>query len=63
MAKDKPNLGLATTRELLNEIRARIDIHAFGGLDYRTVDGGKMASGRLTKKRAVSSVGLAPEGT
>ena len=31
-------LGLATTRELLDEITARIEITR-GGLDYRTVDG------------------------
>ena len=33
----KPNLGCATTRELLNEITARIEVD--GELDYRTVDG------------------------
>ena len=33
--KDKPNLGMATTRELLNEITARIEID--GQLDYKTV--------------------------
>lgn len=32
---DQPNLGLATTRELLDEIRARIEVD--GRLDYRTV--------------------------
>jgi len=31
----KPNLGCATTRELLNEITARIDV--LGELDYKTV--------------------------
>lgn len=31
-----PNLGLATTRELLREIWARIETD--GNLDYRTVD-------------------------
>jgi hypothetical protein len=35
----RPHLGLATTGELLDEIRARIEMHATGGLDYRTVDG------------------------
>jgi hypothetical protein len=35
----QPHLGLATTRELLDELRARFEIHATGGLDYRTVDG------------------------
>lgn len=40
---DRPHLGLATTRELLDELRARIEIHATGGLDYRTVDGEKFA--------------------
>jgi hypothetical protein len=35
----KPNLGLATTRELLDEIRARIETDVSGkGLDYRTLD-------------------------
>jgi hypothetical protein len=32
----KPNLGCATTRELLAEITARIEID--GNLDYRTID-------------------------
>lgn len=32
----QPNLGCATTRELLDEIRARIEID--GNLDYRTID-------------------------
>ena len=31
-----PNLGCATTRELLEEIKTRIDID--GNLDYRTID-------------------------
>jgi len=31
----KPNLGCATTRELLNEITARIEVG--GQLDYKTV--------------------------
>jgi hypothetical protein len=39
VACQHPHLGLATTRELLDEIRARIEMHATGGLDYRTVDG------------------------
>ena len=35
---DKPNLGLASTGELIDELRARA---ALGGyLEYRTVDGG-----------------------
>ena len=34
--KEKPMLGLATTRELLNEITARLDVD--GLLEYRTVD-------------------------
>ncbi len=37
----EPNLGLATTRELLDEIRARIEVD--GRLDYRTVDGDEQA--------------------
>ena len=32
----QPNLGCATTRELLDEIKARIEVD--GNLDYRTVD-------------------------
>ena len=38
-----PHLGLATTREILDELRARFEIHAAGGLDYRTVDGETLA--------------------
>lgn len=34
----EPHLGLATTRELLDEIRARIEVH--GDLDYSTTSGG-----------------------
>ena len=34
--KEKANLGLATTRELLEEIKARIEVD--GQLDYRTVN-------------------------
>ena len=34
-----PNLGLATTGRLLEEIRTRIEVHSPGWLDYRTVDG------------------------
>ena len=33
---EKANLGLATTRELLDELRARIEVD--GKLDYRTVE-------------------------
>ncbi len=42
MSNDTPNLGLATTRQLLDELRARIDVDYFaggGGLDYTTVGG------------------------
>ena len=35
-----PQLGLATTRELLTEISTRIEIHCTGGLDYRTFTSG-----------------------
>lgn len=38
----RPNLGLATTRELLAEITARIEVDGYnggGGLDYTTVGG------------------------
>lgn len=34
---EQANLGLATTRDLLNEIRTRLEIS--GVLDYRTTDG------------------------
>ncbi len=33
---EKANLGLATTRELIDELRARIEID--GKLEYRTID-------------------------
>ena len=32
----EPQLGCATTRELLNEIKTRIEVN--GQLDYRTID-------------------------
>lgn len=32
----EPQLGCATTRELLNEIKVRIEVN--GKLDYRTID-------------------------
>ncbi len=38
--QDAPNLGLATTQELIDEITARIRVdgaNGGGGLDYRTV--------------------------
>jgi hypothetical protein len=41
-AERQPNLGLATTRELLDELRARIEVDyasGGGGLDYTTVHG------------------------
>lgn len=43
-------LGLATTRELIDEISARIEIHATGGLDYRTVGGEQFADNIPTTK-------------
>lgn len=44
----RPHLGLATTRDLLAELSTRFEIHAAGGLDYRTVDGEEIAArGRL----------------
>jgi hypothetical protein len=36
LREKKPLLGLATTRELIDELKARIEID--GKLDYRTVD-------------------------
>lgn len=47
---DGPRLGLATTGQLLDEIRTRIEIdgHAGGGgLDYRTVDGDRPGTMRI----------------
>src|SRR6266403_1952269 len=41
---EAPLLGLATTRELLDELRARFEMHAAGGLEYRTVDGEAIAA-------------------
>ena len=34
---EQPNLGLATTRQLLEELQARAEVHGYA--DYRTVDG------------------------
>ena len=42
MTVDRPNLGLATTEELLVELRTRIEIDWYsggGGLGYSTVAG------------------------
>jgi hypothetical protein len=39
-----PRLGLATNAEILDELRARIEIHCAGGLDYRTVGGEEIAN-------------------
>lgn len=44
---ERPLLGLATTRELLDELRARIEVDYFaggGGLDYTTINGRPAAS-------------------
>ena len=41
-AEREPNLGLATTRQLLDEIAARIEVDyasGGGGLDYTTMNG------------------------
>ena len=38
-ASREPFLGYATTGQLLEELSARIEMHATGGLNYRTVDG------------------------
>lgn len=37
LSAEEPLLGLATTGQLLDELRARIEVHG-PGLDYRTVD-------------------------
>jgi hypothetical protein len=42
MSNNSPNLGLATTRQLLDEIRTRIELDYYrggGGLDYTTTGG------------------------
>ena len=52
----QPHLGLATTRQLLDELRARIEMHALGGLDYRTVDGEKFADEMATKQAFIGRV-------
>lgn len=36
--KPRPNLGLATTRELLAELSARFAVQCDEGLDYKTAD-------------------------
>lgn len=33
----KPNLGMATTRDLISELAARAEVHGYA--NYRTVDG------------------------
>lgn len=60
-----PHLGLATTRELLDELRARIEMHALGGLDYRTVDGEKLAEAAARGNTVASfgAVSYAADGT
>lgn len=55
----QPNLGLATTRQLLDELRARIDVDyasGGGGLDYTTV-GGRPLPERKTRWRPIASDG------
>lgn len=37
-SKPRPNLGLATTRELLAELSARFAVQCDEGLDYKTAD-------------------------
>jgi hypothetical protein len=63
---EKPQLGLATTRELLAEISARIDVDyalGGGGLDYTTVGGrptvpsGNLAGGSKRVGRDCQQVG------
>ena len=38
MSPEGARLGMATTRELLEELKVRVAINWPGGLDYRTVD-------------------------
>lgn len=49
-----PHLGLASTRELLNEVSARIEVDYItgipGGLDYTTVDAEKKETVPMKKK-------------
>jgi hypothetical protein len=40
-SKCPANLGLATTRELIEEIKVRIEIHSDSGLDYKTAQDDK----------------------
>jgi hypothetical protein len=56
MTCNTPHLGLATTRELLDELRARIEMHALGGLDYRTVDGEKFARGAMPSVKTPATI-------
>jgi hypothetical protein len=53
MQCNQPHLGLATTRELFDELRARFEVHAAGGLDYRTVDGEE-----ISKRGAILSAAV-----
>jgi hypothetical protein len=48
VTQDKALLGLATTRQLLDEVRARIEIDRYrggGGLEYRSTDDTDGSSG------------------
>ncbi len=50
-----PNLGLATTQQLIDEITARIRVdgaNGGGGLDYRTVDDVEALSSEQTARES-----------
>lgn len=53
------NLGLATTRELLDELRTRIEVD--GKLDYRTVDGGELERAPNLSLRQIAGPSLDDE--
>ena len=38
LLNNEPQLGLASNEKLLTELRARIEVHFPGGLEYRTYD-------------------------
>lgn len=53
----RPHLGLATTRELLDELAARFELHVDGGLEYRTVGGEeRWRAEEIARRRAVEKM-------
>lgn len=47
---DKPNLGMATTREIFDEIEARIEMEPGNLMDYRTTETDAERFDRMTIK-------------